>query len=1008
MQISVSMIQNAPLHTWHPDWGVVINLLGVAVHRCGLRITQRAFLESNVPSPRYQDRYWQQWHQEVNIRREALRQRDGWSTVLDSIGRMNAIIDLCPATWVREIARITPDRTRQDLSKPGFWIYCAYHPMYGLRYWGQTGAKESFQAVAERFYDEIKDAQRWQQAYGKKGVRGPPYIHTLDHTRVEHWLVIPICQVRPSMADRVEQWYIIHYSRKLNSKGSTAHKHMRYLVRSRLYRHLTDTALQDHTLWMNLISNKRINMDPMDCLTVITTSKRVLAPHHHTMLKRRLLDCVHHKTGLYLPATLPLRIPYCTRNMRRRVKQAWYQFLSEVPYPEPIRKYLGCTLTVVGTLPGKAQDVWCEDRVIHSMRAIAQMLQNPATVCGCVQLPTHTGPCAHMSIHTADERTQVFGKEWAPLVHMGPRQSVVPAKGTLHETITAELQVLREALPKKRQFRFNTFSCSVHRIIEEGIPHTEHAHTPHPANITATRVKRFKQTWPRWKPIRLDKNISCYTLVCWHLYLILTFKTFDASPNYTLFHRAASAKVVQDILLIYYFLWAVTVPALGRQCNMRTLRSTLTGHVPILKGARIPYGSAKNPWDHDSMGGGQGDMTTWEAMRDDIFDIAKHLYAQCCLQHTHLHLPNGQQVYGRPKRRTWKVPSVRVSAKNKCMPHQLDSAKTSEIFTQVGHMFTTALKKCGRVQNVLLHKYMNTFTTLEIVDQRHLVTGFLQPAQELYRSKNITPVAFEFDVERMYPNISRDRVVPAYRDLDARVKKLEGTLRPDQDTCISVAKGKGRKLDSMGHKGLRHFDVFTMPDFLEILATDLYMNDFVGMGDEVWRQATGVAIGGFLSAANADIVLMHAESTVGCGTTFPEGISLARFRDNVFGFCPADEAHYWLPKINQFLEGIYHLPLTYETMGISVTISGTNIHWGLKNKKLLSTLSEAPEVQRYPHKQDPGAERTVKGLATNLGGKAVTIASSGMKVQENFAHIVWQFQQAGYPADWWRPVLRNA
>ena len=162
----------------------------------------------------------------------------------------------------------------------------------------------------------------------------------------------------------------------------------------------------------------------------------------------------------------------------------------------------------------------------------------------------------------------------------------------------------------------------------------------------------------------------------------------------------------------------------------------------------------------DTMGGGQGDMATWEKMRDDIFDIAKHLYAQCCLQHPHLYLPNGQRVYGRPKRRTWKIPGVRVSAKNKSMPLQLDTAKTREIFTQVGHMFTTPLKKCGRFQNVLLHKYMNTFTTLEIVDQKHLIHGFLKPAQELYRSRNITPVAFEFDVERMYPNISRDRVIP--------------------------------------------------------------------------------------------------------------------------------------------------------------------------------------------------------------------------------------------------------
>ena len=244
---------------------------------------------------------------------------------------------------------------------------------------------------------------------------------------------------------------------------------------------------------------------------------------------------------------LPLRIPYCTKSMRRRFKQAWYPFLSAVPQPRPIRKYLGSTLTVVGTLPGKAQDVWCEDRVLHSMRTIDGMLQRLWTVCGCAQLPQHTGPCAHTSIHTAEARTHTFGEEWVPVMHMGLRQSVVPTPGALHENITAELSTLREASPKKCPFLFNTFSSSVHKIIEEGIPRTEHARTPNPANITSTRVKQFKQTWPNWKPVRLDKNVSCYTLICWHVYLILIFKTFYAFPNYTLFHRAASAKVVQDI-----------------------------------------------------------------------------------------------------------------------------------------------------------------------------------------------------------------------------------------------------------------------------------------------------------------------------------------------------------------------------------------------------------------------------------------------------------------------------
>ena len=116
------------------------------------------------------------WKQEVATRREALQCQNGRPAVLDSIGRMNALIDLCPVTWVRDLARIATCKRRRHLSRPRCCFCCAYHPMYELRYGGQTGAQESFR-VAERFYDEIEDAQRWQQTYGKKRTLGDP-IHT--------------------------------------------------------------------------------------------------------------------------------------------------------------------------------------------------------------------------------------------------------------------------------------------------------------------------------------------------------------------------------------------------------------------------------------------------------------------------------------------------------------------------------------------------------------------------------------------------------------------------------------------------------------------------------------------------------------------------------------------------------------------------------------------------------------------------------------------------------------
>ena len=86
-------------------------------------------------------------------------------------------------------------------------------------------------------------------------------------------------------------------------------------------------------------------------------------------------------------------------------------------------------------------------------------------------------------------------------------------------------------------------------------------------------------------------------------------------------------------------------------------------------------------------------------------------------------------------------------------------------------MFEAALKKVGRIQHVLIKKYKQTFITLEIVDEQHLLWGFLEPCKRMYASGCTATVAFEFDVEPLYPNIRRQRVLPAYRNLDKRMKK---------------------------------------------------------------------------------------------------------------------------------------------------------------------------------------------------------------------------------------------
>ena len=51
--------------------------------------------------------------------------------------------------------------------------------------------------MADRFKEEVRDAQQWYELYGSNGMRGPPYIHTMHTTGVEGRVVIPLFAVHP-------------------------------------------------------------------------------------------------------------------------------------------------------------------------------------------------------------------------------------------------------------------------------------------------------------------------------------------------------------------------------------------------------------------------------------------------------------------------------------------------------------------------------------------------------------------------------------------------------------------------------------------------------------------------------------------------------------------------------------------------------------------------------------------------------------------------------------------
>ena len=63
-----------------------------------------------------------------------------------------------------------------------------------------------------------------------------------------------------------------------------------------------------------------------------------------------------------------------------------------------------------------------------------------------------------------------------------------------------------------------------------------------------------------------------------------------------------------------------------------------------------------------------------------------------------------------------------------------------------------------------------------------------------------------------------------------------------------MAKGGDRQLDCLGRQSNRYFDVYSFAKILDVLDFDVFYNDLLCMGEEIWAQVTSVAIGGYIAA----------------------------------------------------------------------------------------------------------------------------------------------------------------
>ena len=241
---------------------------------------------------------------------------------------------------------------------------------------------------------------------------------------------------------------------------------------------------------------------------------------------------------------------------------------------------------------------------------------------------------------------------------------------------------------------------------------------------------------------------------------------------------------------------------------------------------------------------------------------------------------------------------------------------------------------------------------------------------------------------------------------------MSNTFRNGKRQFFSVAKTSEASLDELGAKSPQYWHILEEKDYYEILRYNLWFNDLFIMGNDIMHQVTGTAIGGYISAQDADIYLMEREASA-TWVFLLQNLFLARFRDNLMYFCPAKDLHFWSNYLPQFFDSLYDIRVETEQLGYSlcfleaqIECHKCNIDWGLKNKVLLSKLTTAPIVRRYPTLRESHAHEVVHGMAVSLAKKCIHVASTETHILSNVAHVIWEFHFCKYPTSWWLPYLK--
>ena len=962
--------------------------------------------------------FWHTWNAEWTSRKTTLGTRPVCRQhLVASWRRCNEVLPLAPQHWLRRLAQLVHWPTAHDIDTKAQWVYAVWTPLDPRQYFGQTGAISQPRSVTDRVLEEIGSAQSWVVMYQGKMSQGPLYIRAMHALGPWNFNPIPLLPTDICNTDLIERRFIQNVTPNLNEQRHRRRSYFRWLVRGNMSKALPLATLRDPDVWTKLQQSSRATVRPQDALKILSLARRDMAPHQFSALQGKLLPYIQRQTGVRLPKSLPLRLPVQDPAVKKPVKRLFRDFLRSTKLPAVMCTYLASIFSVVLCSPCKLSRLLSDGRVTSSLADLRQSLTH-STPCAS-QLHTQpniatTTPCTAPQLEcacptpawfTREEIRHVTSPRFSSVFDVGSNFVLSKTPRELCRATSEALRTLHSALPKRRPFPFPKFADAVQDQIKLACTHNP---TPHATPPTVPLTRRFKEDHPRLRVIFLDKNCLCYVLFCWRFWVQIILNAYDR-PEYTLYRTYSSPEACRSILLLYYYYLALTFPVLRKYVPPRRLRRNLTLNMPWLKAARLPP-----PPKMCTI------VPTSEAeaarARDLLVSHAEQVFQHTSARARDLGLGPPDSLHLPARHGKWKVPTTEGLAKQKSIPVKPSrDVATREVFSHAGHPLNPQFRHASRISSLLERRYTCSFFTLNVLNQEHLIEGFLKPAREFYSAQGIPVGGGELDVVRMFPSLKKEKIIAARKKLYERWKPMLDLQRGTKEVNFSISKSANKKLDEVGAKGANLWHVYTAQECLELALLNLFLNDFFVTGSELRRQTEGAAIGGLLSAQDADLCLMLPESEVPWGSTFPLSLRLARFRDNLMFFCPLQFVPYWTHHLKKFFTDLYELDLDFEQMGRSLTFlevqvqcEGPNIRSGMKNKVLAGYLTDNPTILRFPDPHTSTARDTVHGLAIALSKKAASITTDPPFTESNFSQVVWELIHRGYPMSWWVSPVRKA